>query len=127
MIVPDLDVCRGRGCRSAPEDDVVAGGFQEVINDLERAHRKISGSPREGLGVSASTCHRNAVKVGEVRVDHCHEASSAEEDAAIGFILRRAVHPYPIKDNMVRGSVLPWLDKVLDGCPGGIARDFQSH
>src|SRR5271167_2711221 len=109
MIVSDLDICRGRGRRSAAEDDVFAGGFKEVIDDLEWAHQKIAGSAREGLGVYASTCDGNAVKVGEVRVNHCHEASSTKEDAACGFVLGRAMHPYPVKDNMVCSSVLLWF------------------
>ncbi len=79
----------------------------EASRKLSTILKGPTGLPAPPLMAAASVQdpgHRDAMKIGERRVDHAHVGRADELQSLVGFILSRAVQPHSIQDQVVGGS-----------------------
>src|SRR5215467_5804547 len=55
MVTPDFNIGRRELCRTAAEEDVFPGRFQEIVDDFVRATRKVANPPSDSVRISAGT------------------------------------------------------------------------
>src|SRR4029077_1587769 len=113
MVVPDLDVPRCDGRAASPKNQAFPSGFQKIVDDLIRPSVVATGAARYGLRIHATPSDGHTMKVIEIGVDYCHELAAAKCYASRGFILRRAVHPYPVKHDVV-GTLAGKQHQIVD-------------
>ena len=126
VIVPNFDVGRGDGRGSAAKKDVFARGFEKIVGDLVRAPGEVSAAAADRLRVGAGARDRNAVKIGEERVDDRDAGGACQEQAACSFVLRSAVHPDAVENDVVCGRANFGSDQRGDARFACGACDFQT-
>ncbi len=100
------------------------GSFEKVVSDFVRPHWLIAKATGDRLRVGARAGPGNAVEIGKVRIYYSDISARTQEDAARGFILRCAMHPYTIKYYVVGWTVK--LNQVVNGLRGRGARHLQA-
>src|SRR5215469_13327481 len=82
-------------------------------------------STNQRFGIDTISDYSDAVKIIGIGIDQCSIGHSIQPKAGLSLILRRAVQPYAVKDNVIRGTFAS-CQTIVDGAPGS-ARDLQSH
>src|SRR5712692_1739680 len=102
MIVADFDVGGGKGGAAAAEQDALAGGFDEVVLDLEGTVLGVAVAARHRMRVDTRASECNAMEIAEVGIDDRYVGHTTQVDAVVSFILRRSMQPGAIDHNVIR-------------------------
>ena len=115
------------GGATPAEEKILPGSLQKIVNNLVWAAGVASATAADGLRVSAGAGHRDAMEIGEERINHSYIRGAAEMNAARGLVLGRSVEPHTVKDDVVGGAFVSRRHQVLYFGSWIAACDFQSN
>ena len=106
MVAANFNIGGNGGPASAAKHDRLSRSLQEIIFNFVRAPGRTSGSPADGQRIRATASSCNAMEIAEIGIDDGDIGHSAEVNPTLRFVLRGAMHPKPVKDQVVRLFVL---------------------
>ena len=102
MIAADLDVGGNLGGGAAPEQDVLTGGLDEVVIDLEGGDGFIASATADARGVRAFSSARDAIQSADIGVDHGNHVRAFDHSNPVAhFSPFSGVDPVAIEDDVV--------------------------
>src|SRR6478672_7899996 len=126
MIAADFYIRRRHARAATAEKNILSGRFQKIVLNSVRPVGDITTGSAHSLGIGAGTRSRYAVEVREERVNHGDVSHVVEGDTTCGFVLRGAVHPDTIKNQVIRGAVSHESQRC-DACSGSSSRDLEAE
>src|SRR5580704_10665882 len=127
VIVAHLNIRGCSGGRSTAEHDVFSCRLKKVVDDFVRPRGPVAETSSDGLSVRASSGRRDAMEIRQVRIHDRYIGPPPEPNSPRGLILRSAVHPHSVKNEIINNTAIYHGRQRADNPRSGKSCDLQTH